>query len=443
METIPLNHQELTEEFSAFIDSRPKISSHCHQLPDKELRPFDLEALFRNSYVNWCGVSWDGSVRAREIFLEKVRFNSFFDWLQKSLQHLYGETSPLTGSSWQEWSDRIQSVHQNPLHARAILTGQCGYRRMLLDAYWDPGSDNASPDFFAPAYRVNAFFFGYSTRAADHDGNNPYTLSPRSFISNLDEYIGWVRDNLFAQRAEGCVALKIPIAYDRGLDFDPVSDDQARQAFARLTAASERQPRQAARNGGERSLPSIAPGTITPLQDKAVDPADVKTFQDHLFFQICQMAADLDLPVQIHTGMGQGRRTNAAYLQPAIRNFPATRFVLLHCSYPWIQDVSMLVANYPNVFPDLTWLPLLSAQSATAMLHELIERATLDRICWGCDTWTAEESFGALLAFRHVLAVTLAEKVIAGYFTRDDALLIINAILFKNPQSFYKLASAG
>jgi hypothetical protein len=40
------------DEFSAFIDSRPKISSHCHQLPDKEHRPFDLEALFRNSYVN-------------------------------------------------------------------------------------------------------------------------------------------------------------------------------------------------------------------------------------------------------------------------------------------------------------------------------------------------------------------------------------------------------
>ena len=170
---------------------------------------------------------------------------------------------------------------------------------------------------------------------------------------------------------------------------------------------------------------------------------DVKTFQDYLFFQICQMAAELDLPVQIHTGMGQGHRTNAAYLQPAIRNFPGTRFVLLHCSYPWIQDVSMLVDKYPNVFPDLSMLPLISTGSGTTMLHELIERATLDRIFWGCDTWTAEESFGALLAFRHVLALTLADKVIAGYFTRADALLIIDAILFENPKRFYKLASAG
>jgi predicted TIM-barrel fold metal-dependent hydrolase len=318
---------------------------------------------------------------------------------------------------------------------------------MLLDAYWDPGSDNGTPEFFAPAYRVNAFFFGYSTSATDHDGNNPYSLSPRAFISDLNEYIGWVRDSLLAHQAGGCVTLKIPIAYDRGLDFDPVTDKAAQQAFARLTAASARQPKQAAWNGGEHQLssnaPGNSPGNIATLQDGSADPLDVKTFQDYLFFQICRMAADLDLPIQIHTGTGQGLRTNAVYLQPAIQSFPATRFVLLHCSYPWMQDISWLVSKYPNVFPDLSWLPLLSNRSATVMLHELIERASLDRIFWGCDTWTAEESFGALLAFRHVLATTLAEKIITGYFTREDALLIIDAILLKNPQRFYKLASAG
>ena len=438
-----LNHQELYAEHSAFIDSRPKISTHCHQLPDKELHPFDLEALLRNSYVNWCGVFWDSSLRSREVLLEKIRFNSFFVWLQKSLLQLYAGSAPLTASNWQGWSDRIQSAYKTPLHPRDVLTRQCGYQRMLLDAYWDPGSNNDSPEFYAPAYRVNAFFFGYSTRAADHDGNNPYNLSPRAFISDLDEYIGWVRDNLLAHQAAGCVALKIPIAYDRGLDFDPVSDSAARQAFARLTVVPARQPERSGPKGNKQALPSNAPSNSAPLQDGAADPLDVKTFQDFLFFQICRMAADLDLPVQIHTGMGQGRRTNAAHLQPAIQNFPTTRFVLLHCSYPWIQDVSMLVNKYPNVFPDLSWLPLISTQSATAMLHELIERATLDRIFWGCDTWTAEESFGALLAFRHVLALTLAEKIIEGYFSRADALVIIDAILLKNPQRFYKLASAG
>jgi uncharacterized protein len=440
---MPPSHPDLYVEFSACIDSRPKISTHCHQLPDRELQPFTLEALLRNSYVNWGGNSWDDSDGSHALLLEKVRFNSFFVWLQKSLLELYGESSWLTASNWQSWSERIHSAHQKPSYSREVLTEKCGYRRMLLDAYWDPGSDNGSPEFFAPAYRVNAFFFGYSAGAADHDGNNPYVLSPRPFISDLDEYVGWVHENLLAHQAGGCVALKIPIAYDRGLDFEPVSDELAHLAFARLTAASAHQPTQAAWKDGERALPSNAPAATASPQDGGADPLDVKAFQDYLFFQVCRMAADLDLPVQIHTGMGQGQKTNAAYLQTAIQNFPGTRFVLLHCSYPWIQDVSLLVNKYPNVYPDLSWLPLISTPSATAMLRELIERASLDRIFWGCDTWTAEESFGALLAFRHVLASTLAEKVIAGYFTRGDALQIIEAILFKNPLRFYKLASAG
>jgi predicted TIM-barrel fold metal-dependent hydrolase len=56
-------------------------------------------------------------------------------------------------------------------------------------------------------------------------------------------------------------------------------------------------------------------------------------------------------------------------LREAIQKFPETRFVLLHCSYPWIEDISLLVSNHPNVYPDLSWVPLLSTQAATTLLH--------------------------------------------------------------------------
>ena len=435
--------QELQAEFFTYAESRPKISTHCHQLPGRELDGFDLEALLRNSYVNWCGVPWGSSLESRQAFLSIARFNSYFVWLQKSLVRLYGDSTPLTASNWQAWSDRIKIAYRDTSHPSRVLVENCAYRRMLLDAYWDPGSDNGTPEFFSPTYRINPFFFGYSTSVVDHDGHNPYALYPRPFIVDLNEYIGWVREAILAHQVSGCVALKVPIAYDRGLDFNPVSDEQAHQAFARLTAASARQPFRANRLEADKIIPSNAPGTVAPVQNLETDPEDVKTFQDFLFFQICRLAGELDFPIQIHTGMGQARRTNAAALQEAIQSFPATRFVLLHCSYPWIQDISMLVTKFPNVFPDLSWVPLISTQAGITLLHELIERATLDRIMWGCDTWTAEESFGAMLAFCQVLATTLAEKVLDGYFSREDALLIIETIFFNNPQHFYKLESAG
>jgi len=424
--------QDLVEEFSAYAAAQPKVSSHCHQLPERQLVGFDLEALLRNSYINWCGLDWGPTEAQRAAFFAELGTNSYLVWLRRGLTELYPGCAPLSAASWAEWDARLRAAYRDGGHAREVLTEKCGYRRMLLDAYWQPGSDNDAPALFAPSYRVNAFFFGYSRAAGDHDGNNPYALETHPFLRDLDEYEAWLRASIRARRAAGCVALKLPIAYDRGLDFQPVDDDQARRAFARLTASPG-----AAEAPGPGQAPSNAPQR--PGAPAGVDPQDVRAFQDALFFRLCAIAAEFDLPLQIHTGSGQGRRTNAARLQDAIERCPTTRFVLLHCGYPWIQELGFLVEKYPNVYPDLSLLPLVSTRGCVTALHDLLERSSLGRLAWGCDTWTPEESCGALLAFRQCLATALAEKVVEGYFSRPEAERVITAILWNNPRRIYSL----
>ena len=146
--------------------------------------------------------------------------------------------------------------------------------------------------------------------------------------------------------------------------------------------------------------------------------------------------------MQVHTGMGQGRRTNALWLQEVIQNNPQTRFVLLHGSYPWTEDITALVRLYSNVYADLCWLPLGSTRAGMFLLHELIENATSDKVMWGCDTWTAEESYGALLSLRFTLCSVLAEKVSEGYLKTEDARQIIDNILYRNAADFFRLRIA-
>ena len=432
---MPTKQQQMYAELFHYAKHLPKLNTHCHQLPPREFKGFDLDALLRNSYVNWIGIPWDHSSLSRSSLLEKIHFNSFFVWLQKSLCELYDDENPLSESNWQIWNERIQTAYQDVAHSEKILTESCASQSMILDAYWNPGSDNANPTLFMPTFRVNAFFFGYSMVAADHDGNNPYRLYPRAFILDLDEYVAWVRDCVLSYKASGCVALKLPIAYDRGLDFRDIEKEKAQKAFSRLTAKSPRMQNQIENT----NFPVNAPTYFSAQASTSEDADDVKTFQDYLFFQLCCIASETDLPLQIHTGMGQGFHTNALQLQQAIQKFPETQFVILHCSYPWIEDMSLLVSNYPNVYPDLSWVPLLSTTAATRLLHELIERSTIDRICWGCDTWSPEESYGSLLAFCHTLASTLARKTIDGYFSTQDAYRVIDHILFDNPCRLYKL----
>ncbi len=126
-------------------------------------------------------------------------------------------------------------------------------------------------------------------------------------------------------------------------------------------------------------------------------------------------------------------------LEEAIRKNPDTKFVLFHGSYPWIDDTFALAHYYPNVYPDMCWLPIISETAAKYFLHQMIEVGVSTKLCWGCDTRTAEESYGALLAMRRTLADVFAEKISDGYLEYDEAIEYIDKIMYKNAKAIYKM----
>ena len=132
-------------------------------------------------------------------------------------------------------------------------------------------------------------------------------------------------------------------------------------------------------------------------------------------------------------------KTNANQLREAIEANPETSFCLFHGSYPWTQDIVGLVHSYPNVYADLCWLPLISPSSCKHLVKELVEVGTAGTMMWGCDTWTGEESYGALLAVRDVLSQSFADLVAERYMTLRDAENFISRILCDNPRKLFKL----
>jgi len=396
------------QELYNFIEQQPIINTHCHQDLSLESKPFTLDVLLQNSYATWCHVTWDSTPSSRAYFLKKVRFNSYFRWLDIALDKLYSLGGPLTAENWDALSDQIESTHRRPGYWLELLTKHCGYRKMIEDAYWNPGYDNGQPQLFTPAFRVNSFFFGYRPDGGDHDGNNALRLYRGSEpIASLDEYIAFIRQHILEKQRQGCVAMKLPIAYDRGLDFVETPKQVAQEAFERLKSGSRFE--------------------------------DVKAFQDYLLFEVCRIAAETGLPLQVHTGLGKIQRSNAMWLEEAIRKNPGTKFILLHCSIPWIEDTLALMRTFPNVYPDLSWLPNFSTELSVRMLHNLIEGGMAHRVCWGCDTWTPEESYASLLVFRHVLARALAEKVEQEYLSLSDAKGIASNILYRNGSELYRI----
>lgn len=393
----------IKEELINYMEEHPIINTHSHHLADASFEGFDLDRVIGSSYLQWIGFKPEKTRESRENYLRKVRYKSYFVWLQKGIQKLYDFDEEITAGNWERVSERIQAAHQDPTFHIKTLQNKCHYKKIIVETYWDPGSDNGRPEIFRPAFRIDSFLYGYAKGRHDFDGICPEIYG--ELPDNLTDYLDWVKNCIVHKKQQGCVALKSAVAYDRSLNFDEVTKEKAEKIFR--------------------------------LKDSQKTKEDIENFQNYLFWRICEMAAELSLPLQCHTGTGQLKGTRPIELNTLIRKNPETKFALLHCGYPWTEDIMGMVHDYQNVYPDLCWMPILSYTASVRSLHELIEASTIDKISWGCDTWNSEESYGALLAFRFVMADVLSKKIEDGYLSLEGAREIIDNIMKNNAAALY------
>ena len=247
------------------------------------------------------------------------------------------------------------------------------------------------------------FLFGYERTGTDENHNcawDHFEAAPETW----EDYVAETERTIVRKmRENGSRSMKLAIAYERGLDFTEFDENKARAAFLNPHATDEQK----------------------------------RAFADCMVDRLCKIAAKYGIPYQIHTGLGQLDKTNAMSLLPLIRRNPDTKFVIFHCSFPWTDDALALGHNFGNVYPDLCWLPLLSPAEAEHFLARALDTLDAHRLTWGCDTWTAEESYGALLAIRSVLTNVLSRRVADGYYTLDYAKRVGRYILHDNAEAIY------
>jgi hypothetical protein len=394
---------------AAEIADLPVISAHEHHRGDDDYRGLDLDGVLMRSYVGWM-YQIPGQVADRAAFLETVRFNSYFVWLERGLQKVYG-TPRITPATWDEISAAIRAAHDaSPTWHVDLMRIHGLYRRAIQDSFWNVGSVNGHPELFAPTFRINAFVICHHPEMADHNGTSLARFSLP--WTTFDDHLAAVRAVLVQAKAEGAVALKSALAYDRDIAFRPADRAEAARAFG-----------------------------VRPTE---VDPAAQRAFQDFMYDYICTLAAELELPFQNHTGLGLIAGSNPMHLECMIARHPRTTFVLFHGGYPWVQEIGGLAHNYRNAYPDLTWLPLISPTAAVQAVREWLEVAPSGRtICWGGDAFSGEESVGGALALKHVLAEALGQLADTGYLTHEDALVVARRICCENAVHVYGAGVAG
>jgi len=388
-----------------FIEQLPVVSTHEHHLEDKDQSRLTLEKLFEHSYVAWLEVPVGETEEEHERFLQKVRYNSYFVWLEKALEKIYRFKGGITAKNWKETSEKIRNSHKADRFHLQVLETYCRYRVGLSDIYWNTGSDLGHPELFKPVVRSDMFVTCFHPACRDHDDQSPWKFFSIDGLT-FREYVDYLEAFHRERVKHGAVAFKLATAYERPIEIYRGSFESAARVYMR--------------------------------DPSEVGDVDMRAYGDFIINRICELAAELNVPYQVHTGLGELSGSNPLALEGLIKRHPDTRFVLFHGGYPWIHETGALAHNHSNVLVDLVWLPLISTNAAKTALHEYIEVVpSCDKLAWGSDSWTSEEAYGALLAFQHVVASVLAEKVAEGYISIEDAKNFAEMLLFRNASHIY------
>ena len=193
-------------------------------------------------------------------------------------------------------------------------------------------------------------------------------------------------------------------AYSRTLQFDKVPVERAARAFGRKRSE--------------------------------LTPQEIKDFEDFIMWRLVALAAQYDLPYQIHTGDGRIQGSSPMLLLDMIEANPKTKFCLMHGGFPWVGETGAIafkeMGKAKNVWIDSCWLPTISYTMAKRALHEWLELVPSDRILWGSDESHAEGIYAAAEFMRRCLGEVLVEKIEGGDLNEQQAMRIAKQIMRDN-----------
>jgi hypothetical protein len=237
-------------------------------------------------------------------------------------------------------------------------------------------------------------------------------------VTTLDGYLAACREVFRRMKERGAVGMKDQSAYSRTLAYGNPSRAEAEPLFNTFMA----DPR------------------------AALGWPEAKPLDDYLFHRFLDMARELDMPVQIHTGHMAGIRndiakTNAVYLTPVLELHRDVRFDLFHGNWPYMGEYLYLGKNYPNVHLNLCWLHIIDPLYGKNLLSEGLGTVPHGKFHafggdYGDDILYAEAH---LTIARDVVAAALAEQVEYRWIDEAQAAAIAADWLFNNPNEFFSL----
>lgn len=384
------------------LSEYPVVDSHCHAfLPEKEEEGFDQ--MFNLSTLSIPRLHTENTIFYRKVITELARVlgcsNDFEEVVKKRteayadperyIQRLFREANIDTLLVDMGYPSEEYTGYSVPLDRFQNLVG-CKVRCI---------------------YRIEPLLFKLFNKSL------PFDELLRQYLSGIDR----------AVKEEGYVGLKSVIAYIYGLKIDMPDEHTAKVAYERLMESKV-------------LLALRAKKTTKSLKDERI-------LRSFLLCLAIKKSAELKVPFQIHTGIGDSplidiRDANPLHLFPIIKDeeLKKAEVVIVHAGYPFVEEAGFLANAFPNVYADLSeMIPFIGTGMTEKVLH-LLEMAPVSKIMYGSDGYNLPElHWIAAIWGKRSISVALQRLVDSDAMDEDYAYKAGKMILSENAVRLYKL----
>lgn len=351
-------------------------------------------------YMEAGGVAWTPEVS--DEFQRIKRSTLYFTRMVNDLAAFLG-TSP-----------DIESV-LNERNAQVALD----YRDYVKRLWADAGLDTVIFDFGVPLPMLDI---------AEVSGQLPIDVVPiyriEPLIADLlKQDLTWAefKDAYDTSISEGLSSglykgVKSIIAYRTGLDVSPLS----------------RTPDQ-----GYQALDAIKRG---------LGGGSMKKLRDHLLCRAIELCMEYDVPMQIHTGMGDVEvnlvMCRPAYLLDLLRfpTYRACRVLLVHTGYPYHREAAYMANVLPRTYLDISEGIPFASSAAWDIIEGAVTMAPLNKICYGSDGYQVPEiMYTSAKLGKQALQDVMNGLVAKRMLSESDAQKAAAGILSDNARELYRL----
>lgn len=333
---------------------------------------------------------------------EATQFTGYGEAVRLIAEHVYG-IDKLTGETLTAVQEEVQ-MFRRPGERYRLLHNIANLDHIQTDdSSWACVPDHSGLDFF---------LYDLSWRAFCNGEVNPEQIHSETGIevTNLATLEQGMQA-IFAKYSPFAIAVKAQHAYNRTLNWIERSDAEASTALEAVL----RKPAE-----------EVSVGTRLCLGDWC-------------WARGTALSIEHNLPFKIHTGYYAGNnrmpvnRIPAGNMCALFARYLDAKFVLMHISYPYNDELVALAKHYPNIWVDLCWAWSIDPYSSRDFLRRFLHAVPSNKLfAFGGDTRWPTSSMAYAIQARNEIRRALEGEIADGYMTEKQAMGIATRIMRDN-----------